>query len=132
MAGRSCWAVVGLASLLVVLLSLSPSVEAIILLNVEYPMENNRNFSVVRLSCVNVGGFSDPLSGAQLPATFLKDGSPITANSVVSIIEDDENDATRDRITFVFDQSQEGSFSCRTALNEHSNTEELAGIYTRS
>ena len=128
MAGRSCWAVVGLASLLGVLLS---PVEAIIL-NVEYPMENKRNFSVVRLSCVNGGQFSDPLSAAQLPATFLKDGSPITANSVVSIIEDDENDATRDEITFVFDQSQEGSFSCRTALNEPSNAEELAGIYTRS
>ena len=123
MAGRSCWAVVGLASLLGVLLS---PVEAIIL-NVEYPTENNRNFSIVRLSCVNGGQFSDPLSSAQLPATFLRNGEPITANSVVSIIEDDENDATRDEITFVFDQSQEGGFSCKTALNEHSNAEELAG-----
>ena len=128
MAGRSCWAVVGLASLLGVLLS---PVEAIIL-NVEYPMENNRNFSIVRLSCVNGGEFMDPLSGAQLPATFLRNGEPITADSVVSIIEDDENDATLDEITFVFDQSQEGSFSCRTALNEPSNAEELAGIYIRS
>ena len=126
MAGRSCWAVVGLASLLGVLLS---PVEAIIL-NVEYP--NNRNFSIVRLSCVNGGGFMDPLSAAQLPATFLRNDEPITANSVVSIMEDDENDATRNEITFVFDQSQEGSFSCETALNEPSNVEQLAGIYTRS
>ena len=75
-----------------------------------------------------VGNSTELLRLTSYQLTFIiEDGSPITANSVAQLVE--QNDATRDEITFVFDQSQEGSFSCRTALNETLlMLEELAGI----
>ena len=124
MAGRSCWAVgAGLASLLVVLLSLTHSTNAV-LLQVTYP---TGSFSEVTLKCVDgttVVGFTEKLTGDQLPATFLRNGSPITASSVAQLVEQDS-----DEIRFIFNQTQEGRFSCRTADDvDSTNVEKLAGI----
>ena len=123
MAARSCWAVgAGLASLLVVLLSLTYSTNAA-LLQVTYPTDS---FSEVTLKCVDgtIGGFTDDLTGVQLPATFLRNGSPITASSVAQLVEQNS-----DEIRFIFNRNQEGRFSCRTADRvDSSNMEKLAGI----
>ena len=122
MAARSCWAVgAGLASLLVVLLSLTPSTNAV-LLQVTYPTDS---FSEVTLKCVDgttVGGFTEELTGDQLPAEFFRNGSPITASSVAQLVEQNP-----DEIRFIF--NQEGRFSCRTADGvDSTNVEKLAGI----
>ena len=123
MAARSCWAVgAGLASLLGVLLSLTPSTNAA-LLQVTYP---TGSFSEVTLKCVDgtIGGFTDDLTGDQLPAEFFRNGSPITASSVAQLVEQ-----YSDEIRFIFNQNQEGRFSCRTADRvDSTNVEKLAGI----
>ena len=124
MAARSCWVVgAGLASLLVVLLSLTHLTNAAIL-EVTYPTSS---FSEVTLKCVDgttVVGFTDDLTGDQLPAEFFRNGSPITASSVAQLVEQDS-----DEIRFIFDQNQEGIFSCRTADEvDSTNVEKLAGI----
>ena len=116
MAGRSCQAV---ASLLGVLLSLSPSVEAI-LLKVDYPVTGNN--SRVKLTCRQslLGG----LAINEQPATFWKGDSQITSNTELVTVIDDNSDVS---ITFEFNQNQEGSFTCRTAQEDVSNIEPLAG-----
>ena len=106
-----------LASLLVAF-SFAISAECVVL-DVQYPVESN--YSFVRLTCV--GEFKDPLEGDQRPAVFLRNGSDLTIGSeLVSVMM-----KTEDSISFFFDQTQEGEFSCRTALGEESSPEPLAG-----
>ena len=107
-----------LVSLLVVF-SLAISAESVVL-DVQYPVEGN--YSFVRLTCV--GEFGDPLDGDQRPAVFLRNGSDLNNGSseLVSVMME-----TEDSIFFFFDQTQEGEFSCGTALGEESSPEQLAG-----
>ncbi|CAI8045239.1 hypothetical protein GBAR_LOCUS25043 [Geodia barretti] len=119
MAGSARWAVVGLACLLV-LLGLTPSAVEAILLEVDYPEDDN--YSRVTLTCKKSS--LDGLDSNQQPATFWRGTSPITSGSQLVVAV---TDSTDDIITFVFNQSQEGSFTCRTALDEAStNVEKLA------
>ena len=113
MAGSARWAVVGLACLLVLL-----DVEAI-LLEVDYPQTGN--YSYVTLTCKR--SFLDDLNSNQKPATFWRGTSRITSGSQLVEV----TASTDVSISFVFNQDQEGSFSCRTALHEVSNVEKLAG-----
>ena len=121
MAGSARWAVVGLACLLVVL-GLTPSAVEAILLEVEYPQTGN--YSYVTLTCKNSRIID--LTTNQRPARFLRGELEITSPSdLVTVTTNTDIDVS---ISFVFNQSQEGSFSCRTALaDEVSNVEKLAG-----
>ena len=115
------WTVVGPVSLLVVL-GLTPSVVEAILLEVDYP--ENGNYSYVTLTCKK--DRIDDLSSDQQPATFWRGTSQITSGSQLVTAVLAETDVS---ISFVFNQTQEGSFSCKTALDndEVSNVEALAG-----
>ena len=94
-----------------------------ILLEVNYPEGEDDNYSYVTLTCRNT---IDPLSSDQTPATFWRETSQIFRSGSQLVVE--VTDSTDDSISFVFNQSQEGSFSCRTALaDEVSNVEKLAG-----
>ena len=86
-------------------------------MTVSYPEEGN--FSHVKLTCV--GNLGDMLT----TATFARDDSEIMEGSedVVSMVVIDG--AT---VEFVFDQSQEGAFSCESN-GLRSPAEVLAGIY---
>jgi hypothetical protein len=107
-----------LAVLLVVLVALDLPRSAAIVLVVDYPLGNYR---VASLTCYgNV--FQDPLTPEQRSAVFLRDGLGIDSDSVVSVEE-----MTDTSISFVFNRSQEGGFSCRTADNQDSNVVYLAG-----
>ena len=121
MAGSARWAVVGLACLLVVL-GLTPSVVGMIMLKVNYPEDDN--YSYVTLTCRNA---IDPLSSDQTPATFWRGTSQIFTSGSQLVVE--VTDSTDDSISFVFNQDQEGSFTCMTAFedDEVSNVEKLAG-----
>ena len=119
MAGSARWAVVGLVSLLVVL-GLTPSVVEAILLDVDYPADGN--YSYVTLTCKKDRIIV--LSSDQQPATFWRGTSQITSESQLVTLVLAETDVS---ISFVFNQTQEGSFSCKTALDEVSNVEALAG-----
>ena len=107
-----------LVSLLVVF-SLAISAESVVL-DVHYPVESN--YSLVSLTCI--GEFGDPLDGDQRPVVFLRNGSDLNNGSseLVSVMME-----TEDSISFFFDQTQEGEFSCRTALGEESSPDPLAG-----
>ena len=116
-----------LASLLV-MFSLAISAESVVL-EVWYPVEDL--YSIVRLT--GVGEFGDPLDGDQKPVVFLRNGSEILTNGSSELVS--VGMVTEDRISF-FDQTQEGEFTCRTALGEESSPEPLAGenssVYTYS
>ena len=118
MAGSARWAGVGLACLLV-LLGLTPSDVEAILLVVDSPQTGN--YSYVTLTCKKSS--LDGLDSDQKPATFWRETSRITTGSQLVAVTA-ETDVT---ISFVFNQDQEERFSCRTALNEVSNVEKLAG-----
>ena len=120
MAGSTRWAVVGLACLLVVL-GLTPSVVEAIRLEVEYPQTGN--YSYVTLTCI-MNAIDGLLNPNQQPATFWRGTSQITSGGSQLVAVMAETDVS---ISFVFNQDQEGSFTCRTALNEVSNVEKLAG-----
>ena len=120
MAGSARWAAVELTSLFS-LLGLSLSVDVIIL-EVVYPEAANYNYSYVKLTCLK--NLLDPLDLNERPATFWRGVSQITYNSdlVTDVVQ--KIDVS---ITFDFNQNQEGSFSCKTALGEASNAKKLAG-----
>ena len=122
MAGSARWAVVGLACLLVVL-GLTPSAVEAILLEVEYPQTGN--YSYVTLTCKN-SRIVD-LTTNQRPARFLRGELEITSPSDLVTVTTNTDIDLDVSISFVFNQSQEGSFTCRTALGQVSNVEKLAG-----
>ncbi|CAI8042433.1 Frizzled-4 [Geodia barretti] len=93
----------------------TPSPTTAILLEVDYPQTGN--YSYVTLTCKRSS--LDGLNFNQRPATFWRGTSRITTGSQL-VAE------TEVSISFVFNQDQEGSFSCRTALDEVSNVEKLA------
>ena len=106
---------------LLVVFSLAISSAENVTLQVHYPVEGS--YSFVNLTCVGESG--DPLEGDQRPAVFLRNGSEILTNGsseLVSVMM-----KTEDSVSFFFDQTQEGEFSCRTALGEESSCEPLAG-----
>ena len=116
---RIHFVLVGLVCLLIVsLLVVLGSTEGGFLV-VNYP--EHRNQSYVILTCVG-NAFGDPLTEAQRPATFLRNGLEITADSVMFVTE-----KTNVSISFVFNQSQEGAFICRTRDGSVSNAVELVG-----
>ena len=126
MAGTAGFAVVGLVLVLLVVLELPLSVEAI-KLRVTYPDKVNMNFSFVNLTCLT--NFNDPLG----PATFWRNGTEqITQGSgaVVSVTSSNEFS-----IAFVFNQRQEGKFACMAPDPDNnggiltSEAEYLAGKY---
>ena len=107
-----------MVSCLMLLLLVSSSIA--IELVVGYP--NEGNFSSVRLTCIKGGPFGDPLLSNQRPATFVRNSSEITVESVVSLVI--LNDV---QIAVVFSAEQEGGFSCRTGGT--APTEESAPLY---
>ena len=108
-----------LAVLLVVLVALVLPRSAAIELVVDYPPGNYR---VAPLTCYG-NAFHDSLTPEQRPAVFLRDGLRIDSDSSVVSVEE----MTDTSISFVFNRSQEGGFSCRTADNQDSNVVYLAG-----
>ena len=79
-------------------------------MTVTYPQKTEGNFSHVKLTCVE-GSLGDPLT----TATFARDDSGVYSDimegsdDVVSMVDTDG--AT---VQFVFNQSQEGAFSCES------------------
>ena len=70
------------------------------------------------------GVFGNPLDETQKPAIFLRNGLRISTNSEeFTVIR--ETDVS---ISFALNKNEDGRFSCRTALNESSNVEQLAGM----
>ena len=127
MVGTAGFAVVGLVLVLVVVLELPLSVEAI-KLSVTYP--DNMNFSFVSLTCLT--DFNDPLPSDQRPATFWRNGTEqITQGSGAVVSVTSSNEVS---IAFVFNQRQEGKFTCMAPdpMNNGailtSEGENLAGI----
>ena len=118
MAGSARWGVVGLACLLVVL-GLTPSVVEAILLEVNYPQTGN--YSYVTLTCKK--GPIDDLMQSQIPARFLRGVLEITFPSDLVTV----TTKTSTSISFVFNQTQEGSYTCTTRDGEESNVENLSG-----
>ena len=114
----------GLLAFLLVLLDSSARPEAIVVA-VEYPTVDN--FTVVSLSCLQ-NLFKDPLEAGQTPATFLRNGSVITPDSLLVTVTREEADS----ISFVFTQEEEGFFSCRTARGELSGEVGLAGMILKA
>ena len=100
---------------LLVVFSLAISSAESVTLQVHYPVEGF--YSFVSLTCVGE-------LGDQRPAVFLRNGSDLNNGSseLVSVMME-----TEDSISFFFNQTQEGEFSCRTALGEESSPEQLAG-----
>ena len=88
-------------------------------LKVVYPEAASRDYSTVELRCGDI----ETLNEEQFPLVFMRNGSQINGD-IVSITEQ-----TEFSITFSFNQAQEGEFSCRTATDEVSTVEQLAGIY---
>ena len=121
MAGTAGFAVVELVLVLLVVLELLLSVESIGL-DVLYPV--SKNFSVVNLTCTD--GFGGVIPTGQRPATFLRNGEEITPTSTVVTSVMGINDFS---ILFVFNQDQEGNFTCKTSGSEVSSVEKLAGSY---
>ena len=106
--------------LLLLLVSSSIAIELV----VSYP--NEGNFSYVTLTCFKGGPFRDPLLSSQRPATFVRNSSEITVESVVSLVI-----LSDVQIAVVFGPEQEGGFSCRTggtAPTEESPPRYLAGL----
>ena len=93
-------------------------------MNVSYP--ENWNFSHVKLTCV--GNLGDPLTTAKFGRNFSGVFSEILEGSedVVSMVVIDGP-----TVEFVFNQSQEGAFSCESN-GLRSAAEVLAGIYIAS
>ena len=93
-------------------------------MTVTYP--ENRNFSHVKLTCV--GNLGDPLTTATFARNFSGVFSEILEGSedVVSMVDIDGP-----TVEFVFNQSQEGAFSCESN-GLRSADEVLAGIYIAS
>ena len=87
-------------------------------MTVTYPKELEGNFSHVKLTCV--GNLGDPLTTAK----FGRNDSEILEGSedVVSMVDIDGP-----TVEFVFNQSQEGAFSCESN-GLRSAAEVLAGI----
>ena len=116
--GRTA-AVVGWCLLLLSLTAPATAQEAPSM-TVTYP--ENRNFSHVKLTCV--GNLGDPLTAA----TFARDDSGVFSEimegseDVVSMVDIDGP-----TVEFVFNQSQEGAFSCESN-GLRSAAEVLAGI----
>jgi hypothetical protein len=88
------------------------------LLEIDYPQTGN--YSYVTLTCKN--SVFDDLTPSQRPAKFWRGELEITSPSDLVTV----TASTDVSISFVFNQDQEGSFSCRTALDEVSNVEKLA------
>ena len=95
-------------------------------MTVTYPKELEGNFSHVKLTCV--GNLGDPLTTATFGRNFSGVFSEILEGSedVVSMVDIDGP-----TVEFVFNQSQEGAFSCESN-GLRSADEVLAGIYIAS
>ena len=90
-------------------------------LKVTYPTELERNFSFVILHCLQAT-FNDPLPPEQRPVTFLRNGTEITEEDVVSL--EFRGDVTA---LLTINRVQEGDFSCRSATGVESTRHSLAG-----
>ena len=115
--GRTA-AVVGWCLLLLSLTA--PAAQGALSMTVTYP--ENRNFSHVKLTCV--GNLGDPLTTAKFGRNDSGVFSDILEGSedVVSMVDIDGP-----TVEFVFNQSQEGAFSCESN-GLRSAAEVLAGI----
>ena len=80
-------------------------------------------FSVLTLTCIAGGTSDDPLPVDQRPATFLRNGSEITADDVVSLVTMSDV-----QVAIIFNAEQEGEFSCKNLQSVESNRHFLAGI----
>ena len=100
---------VGLTSLLLMV------VNAAVKLSVEYPQASN--YSVVELTCTD--DLYGPLLGP--PAVFKLNGTDITTEVFSNL----EQDSEMNKISFTFNQQQEGNFSCE--YGESVASVELAG-----
>ena len=122
--GRTA-AVVGWCLLLLSLTA--PAAQGALSMTVSYPQKTEGNFSHVNLTC-GKGSLGDPLT----TATFARDDSGVYSDimegsdDVVSMVDIDG--AT---VEFVFNQSQEGAFSCESD-GIRSPDKILAGIYIAS
>ena len=120
--GRTA-AVVGWC-LLLLSLTAPATAQGALSMTVTYPKELEENFSHVKLTCV--GNLGDMLTTAK----FARDDSGVYSeimegsDNVVSMVVIDGPS-----VQFVFNQSQEGAFSCEWN-GRRSAAEVLAGIYT--
>ena len=123
--GRTA-AVVGWC-LLLLSLTAPATAQGALSMTVSYPQKTEGNFSHVNLTCVE-GSLGDPLT----TATFARDDSGVYSDimegsdDVVSMVVMDSLS-----VQFVFDQSQEGAFSCESN-GLRSAAKVLAGIYIAS
>ena len=108
---------VGLACLLLIVVN---AAETAVKLSVEYPQASN--YSVVELTCTD--DLHGPLVGP--PAVFKLNGTDITTE----VFSDLEQESEMNKISFTFNQQQEGNFSCEHG--ESVASVELAGTYANT
>ena len=112
------------ALMLLWLLLLLGTSAATVNLKVTYP-KLERNFSFVTLQCLQAT-FNDPLPPEQRPVTFLRNGTEIRKEDVVSLEICEDITAL-----LVINRVQEGDFSCRSATGVESTRHSLAGSSER-
>ena len=90
-------------------------------LNVVYPERDNKNYSVVTLSC------RDAASSAFFVQNAIYQRNGADLGTVVNVLNSSIYDLTDEEVTFVFTQEQEGWFTCGLGTNNMSPSIGLAG-----